>query len=141
MEKDRDSEEYKDNGRSTSRDEDQDEEQDEDPSKERKRAQKNFSYVTQLSEIIDADSSSYEEVAKKKGKETLIKEYQLIKRNDAQDVDLRPKGKSAVTCIWIYKIQDATDGSIEGYKERFVAQGFSQKEGMDYEETFPTTGS
>ena len=32
-----------------------------------------LSYVTLLSDIIDADPSSYEEVAKKKGKETMIK--------------------------------------------------------------------
>ena len=38
--------------------------------------------------------------------------------------------------IWIYKIQDATDGIIERYKERFVARGFSHKEGIDYEDTF-----
>ena len=28
------------------------------------------------------------------------------------------------------------DGSLEKYKARFVARGFSQVEGFDYEETF-----
>ena len=37
---------------------------------------------------------------------------------------------------WIYKIKHATYGSIEKYKARFVARGFSQKEGIYYEETF-----
>ena len=37
---------------------------------------------------------------------------------------------------WIYRIKPVVDGSIEKYKERFVARGFSQKEGIDYEETF-----
>jgi hypothetical protein len=41
-----------------------------------------------------------------------------------------------VTSKWIYKIKHTTDGSIEKYKARFVARGFSQKEGVDYEETF-----
>ena len=41
-----------------------------------------------------------------------------------------------VTSKWIYKIKHAVDGSIEKYKARFVAHGFSEKEGIDYEETF-----
>ena len=41
-----------------------------------------------------------------------------------------------MTSKWIYKIKHAADGSIEKYKERFVARGFSQKEGIYYEETF-----
>ena len=48
----------------------------------------------------------------------------------------RLEGKSVVSSIWIHKIQHVVDGSIVGYKERFIAQGFSQKEGTDYEETF-----
>jgi hypothetical protein len=41
-----------------------------------------------------------------------------------------------VSSKWLFKIKHVVDGSIEKYKARFVAHGFSQKEGIDYEETF-----
>ena len=66
----------------------------------------------------------------------MIEEYQLIMKNDVWDVIPRPKGKSIVTSKWIQKIKHAADGSIEKYKARFVDRGFSQKQGIDYEETF-----
>ena len=55
----------------------------------------------------------------------MIEEYQLVMKNDVRDVVPRPKGKSVVTSKWIDKIKHATNGSIEKYKARFVARGFS----------------
>jgi hypothetical protein len=40
-----------------------------------------------------------------------------------------------VTSKWVYKIKHATDGSVDKYKARFMARGFSQKEGEDYDKT------
>ena len=69
-------------------------------------------------------------------KDAMHEEYQSIMKNDVWDVFPCPEGKSVVTSKWIYKIKHAANGSIEKYKARFVTQGFSQKEGIDYEETF-----
>ena len=54
---------------------------------------------------------------------------------------MRLEGKSVRSSIWIYKINHEVDGKIVGYKEIFVAQGFSWKEGIEYKETFASNGS
>ena len=51
----------------------------------------------------------------------MIKEYQLIMKNDVWDVVPRPEGKPVVTSKWMYKIKHAADGRIEKYKVRFMA--------------------
>ena len=50
-------------------------------------------------------------------------------------VDL-PLGKSAIGCKWIYKIKTRSDGTVDCYKARLVARGFTQEYEIDYEETF-----
>jgi hypothetical protein len=66
----------------------------------------------------------------------MIEEYQSIIKNDVWEIVPRPKSKDVVSSKWLFKIKHVADGSIEKYKERFVSRGFSQKEGIDYEETF-----
>ena len=50
-------------------------------------------------------------------------------------VDL-PEGVKPIGCKWIYKRKRGADGRVETYKERLVAKGYTQKECIDYEETF-----
>ena len=45
-----------------------------------------------------------------------------------------------MSSISIYTIQHAVDENIIVYKAGFVARGFSQKEGINYKETFASGG-
>jgi hypothetical protein len=47
-----------------------------------------------------------------------------------------PLRKSIVGCKWDYKIKTCSDGTVDRYKTRLVARGFTQEYGVDYEETF-----
>eukprot|EP00253_Pinus_taeda_P017700 PITA_17700 len=67
-------------------------------------------------------------------------EYQSIIKNGIWEIIPRPSDKSIVTSKWIYKNKHIFNGSIDKYKVRFVARGFSHKERIYYEEIFtPTT--
>lgn len=90
-----------------------------------------------MTNLIEAEPSSYEEVVDHQvWKYAMIEEYQSILKNDVLDVVPRPEGKNTVTSKWIYKIKHAVDGSVEKFKARFMARGFSQKEGEYYDGTF-----
>jgi hypothetical protein len=90
-----------------------------------------------MSNISDAKPSSFEEADKLQvWKDDMLDEYRSILKNSVWDIMPRPKDKSMVSSKWIYKIKHAADGSVEKFKARFVAKGFTQKEGIDYEETF-----
>jgi len=63
-------------------------------------------------------------------------EYESIVKNNVWEVVSRPADKSLVGLRWIFKVKQAGDRSIEKYKATYVAKGYSQVEGNDYDETF-----
>ena len=48
-------------------------------------------------------------------------------KNDVWNIVPKPENKSVVSLKWIYKIKHDVDGSIEKYKEIFMARAISQK--------------
>ena len=62
-----------------------------------------------------------------------MEEYNSIMKNGVWEIALWPEEKLVVTSKWLYNIKHSTDDNIEKYKAQFVARGFSQIEGVDYE--------
>jgi hypothetical protein len=67
---------------------------------------------------------------------TMNEEYRSLMKNDTWDLVSLPKGTKLVICKWVYRTKYALDGSVERHKAWLVAKGFSQVEGIDYNETF-----
>ena len=87
-----------------------------------------------------AEPRSFKEAMKgddsAKWKEAAEVEYKAIMDNHTWELVPLPAGRKAVGSRWVFKIKENADGSIERYKARLVAQGFSQKPHLDYTETF-----
>ena len=69
-------------------------------------------------------------------KAALQKEMESISSNGVWDLVELPKDRKPVGNKWVFKKKTNADGALERYKARLVAQGFSQKQGLDYDETF-----
>ena len=70
------------------------------------------------------------------GRCNVKKKLKSLKDNNTWTLVKLHKDKKSISCRWVYKIKLKDDGSIQRYKERLVEKGFTQKEGVDYHETF-----
>ena len=73
---------------------------------------------------------------KSKWMEAMEKEMSSLHDNDVWDLVELPKDRKAVGSKWVFKQKTDAEGSVVRHKARLVAQGYSQKFGLDYDETF-----
>ena len=88
----------------------------------------------------DDDPKTMEEALssseKEEWKAAMRNELESLHKNDVWDIVELPEGRKAVGSKWVFKRKRDADGNIERHKARLVAQGFTQKSGIDYDETF-----
>jgi hypothetical protein len=63
-------------------------------------------------------------------------EFDSLTSNKTWDLVPLPDGRRVVNNMWVYKAKTDASGPVSRYKARFVAKGCSQREGIDYPETF-----
>lgn len=62
-------------------------------------------------------------------------ELEMLRTHDAWDLVPRPENANVIGSRWVYAVKHQEDGSPK-YKARLVAQGFKQRPGVDYEDTY-----
>jgi hypothetical protein len=63
-------------------------------------------------------------------------EMESMAKNQVWDLVDLPEKVVAIGCKWVYKTKRDASDNVERCKARLVAKGFTQKEDIDYHETF-----
>ena len=91
------------------------------------------------SAFIAADcepTSAQEALQDESWRQAMTSEYGSLTRNSTWDLVRLPPGRQPITGKWCFKLKTDATGTVVRKKARYVARGFSQKDGIDYDETF-----
>ncbi|POS82616.1 hypothetical protein EPUL_004806, partial [Erysiphe pulchra] len=75
----------------------------------------------------------------KQWREAIDIEIQQLIGNGTWHEEVAPQNANLVTSKWGFSLKFNADGTLERFKARLVARGFSQQYGVDYTETFAPT--
>ena len=63
-------------------------------------------------------------------------DYRSLSGNQTWELTDLPAGLKSIKSKWVYKAKMDDNDKVERYKARLVAPGFSQRFGVDYDDTF-----
>ena len=63
-------------------------------------------------------------------------EMKALQNNNTWELTTLSDEKKTVRWKWVFTVKYKADGTIEKYKVRLVAKGYTQTYGIDYQETF-----
>ena len=69
-------------------------------------------------------------------KKAMYEEFSSLTKHKTWDLVDLPDRANLVGCKWVFKTKRRADGEIDKFKSRLVAQGYSQEEGVDFDEVF-----
>ena len=69
-------------------------------------------------------------------KKAMNSEIASLEENRTWDLVNLPQDAKAIPCKWVFRLKTNPDGTIDKYKARLVIKGFSQRRGIDYNQTF-----
>jgi hypothetical protein len=70
-----------------------------------------------------------------KWQEAMEEELGMMKKMEMWTLVNIPQGKNVVGCRWVFTTKKDEHGNVARYKARLIAQGFSQKPGVNYSNT------
>ncbi|CAN6694158.1 unnamed protein product [Malus baccata var. baccata] len=83
------------------------------------------------------EPETFEEAESDKAWQIAMKdEISIIEKNGTWILVDRPSDKPVIGVRWVYKTKLNLDGYVQKNKARFVAKGYSQNPGIDFNETF-----
>ncbi|CAL2237292.1 unnamed protein product [Prunus armeniaca] len=87
--------------------------------------------------VCIVEPENYEDAAQDESwRKAMEAELEMIEKNDTWKLVERPFAKPVIGVKWVYKTKLNLDGTVQKNKARLVAKGYSQKPGIDYNETF-----
>jgi hypothetical protein len=69
-------------------------------------------------------------------KDSMVEEMESLHKNETWDLVKLPNGRKLVNSKWVFKKKMNAIGQVDKFKARLVKKGYSQVEGVDFDEIF-----